>query len=62
MVVVCLAGWCMGMQTMLLIDGVKKCVKDHKRYLYKFGKNERSKRDEKMYFSMAGAGNRRRAV
>ena len=29
----------MGMQTMLLIDGVKKCVKDHKRYLYKFGKN-----------------------
>lgn len=52
----------MGMQTMLLIDGVKKCVKDHKRYLYKFGKNERSKRDEKMYFSMAGAGNRRRAV
>lgn len=31
MVVVCKAGWCMGMQTMLLIDGVKKCVKDHKR-------------------------------
>ena len=28
----------MGMQIMLLIDGVKKCVKDHKRYLYKFGK------------------------
>ena len=28
----------MGMQTMLLIDGGKKCVKDHKRYLYKFGK------------------------
>ena len=28
----------MGMQTMLSIDGVKKCVKDHKRYLYKFGK------------------------
>ena len=26
-----IAGWCMGMQTMLLIDGVKKCVKDHKR-------------------------------
>ena len=42
MVVVCLAGWCMGMQTMLLIDGVKKRGKDHKRYLYKFGKNERS--------------------
>ena len=38
MVVVCLAGWCMGMHTMLLIDGVKKCVKDHKRCLYKFGK------------------------
>mgnify|MGYP000989946633 FL=1 len=28
----------MGMQTMLLIDGVKKCVKDHKRCLYKFSK------------------------
>ena len=26
-----IAGWCMGMQTILLIDGVKKCVKDHKR-------------------------------
>ena len=26
-----IAGWCMGMQTMLLIDGVTKCVKDHKR-------------------------------
>lgn len=47
---------------MLLTDEVTKRVKDHKRYLYKFGKNERSKRDEKMYFSMAGAGNRRRAV
>ena len=33
-----IAGWCMGMQTILLIDGVKKCVKDHKRCLYKFGK------------------------
>lgn len=31
MVVVCLAGWCMGMHTMLLIGGGKKCVKDHKR-------------------------------
>lgn len=31
MVVVCLAGWCMGMQTMLLINEVKKCAKDHKR-------------------------------
>ena len=31
MVVVCIAGWCMGMKTMLLIDWVKKCVKDHKR-------------------------------
>lgn len=30
------------MQTILLTDGVKKRVKDHKRYLYKFGKNERS--------------------
>ena len=38
MVVVCLAGWFMGMQTMLLIDEVTKCVKDHKRCLYKFGK------------------------
>ena len=28
MVVVCLAGWCMGMQTMLLTDGVTKRVKD----------------------------------
>ena len=47
MVVVCLAGWCMGMQTMLLIDGVKKCVKDHKRCLYKFGKKWGVQRDEK---------------
>ena len=38
MVVVCLAEWCMGRQTMLLINGVKKCAKDHKRCLYKFGK------------------------
>jgi len=28
----------MGMQTMLLINGVKKCVKDYKRCLYKFSK------------------------
>lgn len=27
---------------MLLTDEVTKRVKDHKRYLYKFGKNERS--------------------
>ena len=47
MVVVCLAGWCMGMHTMLLIDGVKKCVKDLKRCLYKFGKNEEYKEMKK---------------
>ena len=39
-----------------------KRVKDHKRYLYNLAKKKGVQRDEKMYFSMAGAGNRRRAV
>jgi hypothetical protein len=47
------------MQTMLLTDGVTKRVKD---IYINLAKMKGVQRNEKMYFSMAGAGNRRRAV
>lgn len=45
---------------MLLTDEVTKRVKDI--YNINLAKMKGVQRDEKMYFSMAGAGNRRRAV